>query len=1180
MTGMSNYYLSFTANDTAAYFELAASGNELPASVGIYSLGSCSAEPLAFATYFEDSLGVKSLNIETHNLVASQEYKVVITQNEDETAGNVTLFGNDPVYVVNPSCNVALNGSFENVEQGAQLGDLNQEISQARRWRGPTNESLSRPDYFHANSTDSDYQTPSNFMGNIAPVNNGNGTDAYAGLFTLWTSEGQFREWMAAPIETPMFPGSRYYVEYYVSLASNSLHDDESIPPGILFTDESSGQRTIDMTSTQIVGLEADIQPTNVVTTSGTWHKVEGVYTATGDENTITVANFLNNNESVAPAQQNTFNRSYFFVDEISITPMDLCCTTPQLVIEDGWDVADLINSNDFAPYISGNTLSVPSVVYLEGEFTVNSNFTIDNTIVKVNDATGKINITSGNTLEVTDSEIEACGLMWEGIYVNGTNAEVVVDNSTIADALKGVNSINGGVFTVTNSIFDANDYGIYVDFYNGNHQGSVEGTTFKSSYLLKDLLLSSRAKAGIYLNEVINTSGTNSITIGSIYAENQFIGPTPGSTSGPFTVLNPGIQYGIIIDKSTANIYNNKFESFIKNVIIDNQSKAGVKVIGVPNPSYFTGNYAPTVVIGSFSSSQKNEFIRSTSAVLAEDIANIQIIGNDITFPNNQNPNEQVDYAISISENRWPALIIDVVNNDIRDVINGVLVSNCLEQDRVQIDDNYFSLANTEGNTAIYASSNGLNSSNYSIEENDIQRATNGIIVNGGHHPRIIDNDVEINNTYYSPTVPHFGISTYNISSNIDGNAQIKNNIVNTPSIITNTMVHGIAVASTSIEPEITCNDIQRTGSALHFSNVINYSPTNTFPIYGNVMQYNHNAFVLANSAELGYIGSSSKPSDNEWRFNNNYDTYTDGADGNQTTLFTRGGGVPYEPLSNVGTPFPININTAASGDQHDCGGGVVIGPGLMIQDSLPEFEKQYSSDTTAWIAKYQYYRALPEDSLISKRKVQSFKDSMDLSPLGALLQMKSSNHSFSRKASQLTALSCNNIQESRLKTVIDYQLQANNLNWDTLPHTVLSSLENIAYECPFEAGPAVYEARSLLMKYTGKTYFNPCEGYTSTVKPSKRKKFIDDEDSDKADESISIYPNPVKDKLNIHIQLEEDEVAHWSILTINGQLIQSGSLNNDINKIDLSDLSQGVYFIQLKVNNQLKKADKLIIQ
>lgn len=179
------------------------------------------------------------------------------------------------------------------------------------------------------------------------------------------------------------------------------------------------------------------------------------------------------------------------------------------------------------------------------------------------------------------------------------------------------------------------------------------------------------------------------------------------------------------------------------------------------------------------------------------------------------------------------------------------------------------------------------------------------------------------------------------------------------------------------------------------------------------------------------------------------------------------------------------------------------------------------------------------------------------------------------------MNALSCNTVQESRLKTVIDYQLQAKSLNWDTLPTVVRSSLENIALECPYEAGPAVYEARNLLMRYTAKSYYNPCEGYTSTVAPakaSKRKKFNDDEAE--AEESISIYPNPVKDELNINIQLQDDEVAEWTLQNIKGQLIQSGSLKSSNNPIDLSHLSEGVYFIQLKVNNQLIKTNKLIVQ
>jgi hypothetical protein len=115
--------------------------------------------------------------------------------------------------------------------------------------------------------------------------------------------------------------------------------------------------------------------------------------------------------------------------------------------------------------------------------------------------------------------------------------------------------------------------------------------------------------------------------------------------------------------------------------------------------------------------------------------------------------------------------------------------------------------------------------------------------------------------------------------------------------------------------------------------------------------------------------------------------------------------------------------------------------------------------------------------------------------------------------------------------------------------------------------------------MQYTAKTYFNPCEGYTSPIVRSNRIKALGVSDQEEVNGKISLYPNPVKDELNIRIHLEEDEVAEWTLQNIKGQLIQSGSLKNN-NPIDLSHLSQGVYFIQLKVNNQLVKTDKLIVQ
>jgi hypothetical protein len=142
------------------------------------------------------------------------------------------------------------------------------------------------------------------------------------------------------------------------------------------------------------------------------------------------------------------------------------------------------MTSPTFSPYINNNTLADIDV-NVKDTFTVNSNFSIDN-VHFIMDEDAQIEV-SNATFDINNSELYTCeNVMWEGINVNGVTAEVVMDESSIADANKAVNSLNGGVFTITNSTFDANYHGLYVDAYDGVHQGSVEGTTFRKYLFLK----------------------------------------------------------------------------------------------------------------------------------------------------------------------------------------------------------------------------------------------------------------------------------------------------------------------------------------------------------------------------------------------------------------------------------------------------------------------------------------------------------------------------------------------------------------------------------------------------------------------------------------------------------------------------------------------------------------------
>ena len=65
-----------------------------------------------------------------------------------------------------------------------------------------------------------------------------------------------------------------------------------------------------------------------------------------------------------------------------------------------------------------------------------------------------------------------------------------------------------------------------------------------------------------------------------------------------------------------------------------------------------------------------------------------------------------------------------------------------------------------------------------------------------------------------------------------------------------------------------------------------------------------------------------------------------------------------------------------------------------------------------------------------------------------------------------------------------------------------------------------------------------------------------------------ITLYPNPVKNVLNINTSEEE---LNFELLSVSGNIISQGKLNSE-KKISVSYLSQGLYFIRLKSNKNRK--------
>ena len=60
-----------------------------------------------------------------------------------------------------------------------------------------------------------------------------------------------------------------------------------------------------------------------------------------------------------------------------------------------------------------------------------------------------------------------------------------------------------------------------------------------------------------------------------------------------------------------------------------------------------------------------------------------------------------------------------------------------------------------------------------------------------------------------------------------------------------------------------------------------------------------------------------------------------------------------------------------------------------------------------------------------------------------------------------------------------------------------------------------------------------------------------------------ITLYPNPVKNQLNIELLNTQSNIDSYKIIDINGRTILNGNLSNGLNQINVENLSKGLYIL-----------------
>ncbi len=170
-------------------------------------------------------------------------------------------------------------------------------------WEVPT---VGSADIFNACTTNGQVDVPNNFFGVQDPITG----DGYGGFYTKLTGF-EYREYLQAPLLSPLVAGTWYYVSFWVSLAENGCGTTLIGAYLSVAPTSSSGFGPLFVTP-QIESNQGYLSDTE------NWILISGCFLATGGESYITLGNFHNDADTpVDPDCNGAF--SYYYIEDISI---------------------------------------------------------------------------------------------------------------------------------------------------------------------------------------------------------------------------------------------------------------------------------------------------------------------------------------------------------------------------------------------------------------------------------------------------------------------------------------------------------------------------------------------------------------------------------------------------------------------------------------------------------------------------------------------------------------------------------------------------------------------------------------------------------------------------------------------------------------------------------------------
>lgn len=211
--------------------------------------------------------------------------------------------------------NLVPNGSFESLDKDPKkLGS----IEDAKGWYSPTGV---RADLFVPSKKSPDVDVPLNIYGKEDAKDGSN----YAGIVGYSYNDKMPRTYLSTKLSVPMKKGTRYCVQFNVSMAEASKYSSNQI--GMNISKKAFGTEE----KVSIIDKASVLQETNKIFDAPYgWEQVCGIYEAEGGEKYITIGNFNTNedtknerNKKAADIKVAQIIAAFYYIDNVVITLID-----------------------------------------------------------------------------------------------------------------------------------------------------------------------------------------------------------------------------------------------------------------------------------------------------------------------------------------------------------------------------------------------------------------------------------------------------------------------------------------------------------------------------------------------------------------------------------------------------------------------------------------------------------------------------------------------------------------------------------------------------------------------------------------------------------------------------------------------------------------------------------------